>query len=463
MKVAAASARGWRLQRLRYGRETDERVRAAWARERWSNEAWAAWRQPILQRLLTDAAQHVPHYRSWARQRLGRTDSGEAGGLEYWPVLAKESLRSAPLSFVDERIDPRSLMIERTSGSTGTPVTLYHGVEGIRAWYALFEARWRGWAGLSRHDRWAILGGQLVAPPGRQRPPFWVWNSPMRQLYCSTYHLSRTTAAAYAEALMVHRVTYLLGYPSALALLAGWMEEQSLSAPPLKAVLSNAEPLYTHQREVLRRVFGCPVYDTYGMSEHVGAASECESGTLHWWPEAGVLEILRDDSDTPVLPGETGRIVCTGLLHREQPLIRYDTGDRGAVVEPGWRCPCGRTLPVLTRIEGRSDDLIRTPDGRWIGRLDPVFKGGLPVVEAQIQQLGPDRIEVRVVPGHGYGPTAEESLRRALMERVGAMRIEIVLVERIPRGSNGKFKAVVGWKEWRAGAGAAVGPGVHHG
>ena len=65
---------------------------------------------------------------------------------------------------------------EHTSGTTGKPLHLWHSRETLKAWYALTEARMRRWYGIERGDRWAILGGQLVAPVTRNRPPYWVWN-----------------------------------------------------------------------------------------------------------------------------------------------------------------------------------------------------------------------------------------------------------------------------------------------
>ena len=95
----------------------------------------------------------------------------------------------------------------------------------MRAWYALFEARWRGWYGVSRRDRWAILGGQLVAPVSATRPPFWVWNAALSQLYMSSYHLAPELIPAYLDELARRRITYLWGYSSALHALAKSVSE----------------------------------------------------------------------------------------------------------------------------------------------------------------------------------------------------------------------------------------------
>jgi phenylacetate-CoA ligase len=298
------------------------------------------------------------------------------------------------------------------------------------------------WYGVSRHDRWAILGGQLVTPVAQRRPPFWVWNAALHQLYMSTYHLAPEHLPAYIDALRQHRITYLWGYPSSLYELAlGVLQAGRAGTLPLKVVITNAEPLLPYQRETIRKAFGCEVRETYGMAEIVAAASECETGRLHEWPEVGIVEVL--EGGAPVLRGTTGDLVATGLLNEDMPLIRYTVGDRVSLSASRAPCPCGRTQPIVAAIEGRSDDTLVTRDGRRIGRLDPVFKAGLPIREAQIIQETFDRLRVRFVPAADFTPAAERALEQAIRARVGDMQIVLESLTSIPRTANGKFRAVI--------------------
>ncbi|MGO8930985.1 MAG: phenylacetate--CoA ligase family protein [Limisphaerales bacterium] len=452
---AVATWRGYQLRRWRYGKDTERLVGEALERETWSAKQWSDWQQERLHQVLERAVAQVPYYRD--QRTKGLRDEGTLGPqttddrpqtrdwsrLENWPILKKEALRASPRAFLAEGCNPRKMWCEHTSGSTGTPLTLWQSHETVRYWYALFEARWRTWYGLSRKDRWGIIGGQLVTPAGQTKAPYWVWNGGLNQLYLSAYHLSPGAAKHYIHALRDYGVTYLWGYASALSTLARFAMDQDLTFPPLKAAISNAEPLFAHQREVIRQAFGCPVYDSYGMSEMVCAASECEHGTMHLWPETGVWEVLEDCADGAVASGGTGRLIATGLLNSDMPLIRYDVGDRVAMAPARTKCACGRTLPVLKSVEGRSDDVVVTPGARRIGRLDPVFKTSLPIVEAQITQDAPDHLRVRVVAADGFGRASEVAIIEALQETVGPMRVTVERVRSIARGANGKFKAVV--------------------
>jgi phenylacetate-CoA ligase len=441
LKGMLASAHGYQLRRRRYSASTDRQVAEALEREYWDAAQWDAWREAKLARMLDHAAKHVPYYRRYRFSGSRKCNAHES--LANWPVLKKTALREQPQCFVSDAVDAKSLHVIHTSGSTGTPLKIWHSRETLRAWYALFEARWRKWYGLSRHDRWAILGGKLVVPVAQQRAPFWVWNAGLHQLYLSSYHLAPNNAAAYVRALLDHKVTYLWGYASAMATLAKDILDQGLKCPQLRAAVSNAEPLHAYQRQLIARAFGCNVHETYGMTEMVCGASECEHGSMHLWPETGIWEVLRDDSDTPVATGQTGRLVCTGLLNADMPLIRYEVGDRVTLADPAAACPCGRTLPILKSVEGRNDDTIITPNGRRVGRLDPVFKADFPIVEAQVVQDAPDHLLLQIVPAPGCNRTAESALIAALAERTGGMRIDVRKVSAIPRGPNGKLKAVL--------------------
>jgi phenylacetate-CoA ligase len=180
------------------------------------------------------------------------------------------------------------------------------------------------------------------------------------------------------------------------------------------------------------------------MAEIVCGASECAAGTLHLWPEVGVLEVLDEEVEIQVTAGQPGRLVATGLLNDAMPLIRYELGDRVALGPAGLPCTCGRLLPQLASVEGRADDVLLTTDGRRVGRLDPVFKADLPLREAQVVQEELDHLRVRVVPAAGFGDKHARQIRERLLQRMGAgIHVSIDLVERIDRDAAGKFRAVV--------------------
>jgi phenylacetate-CoA ligase len=440
MRSLVASLRGLYLRSWRYGPETERLVEEALGRDSWSPKQWRAWQEERLAYVLHRAATQVPYYREqWAARRR-RGDLASWDYLENWPILGKESVRENPAAFVADDCDQRRMWHEHTSGTTGTPMNLWWSRKTVREWYALCEARYRHWYGVSRHNRVLMLGGQLVTPVIQQRPPFWVWNKAMNQLYMSSYHMKHDLFRYYLKAIAHYSPTYLMGYPSSLSALAQFFLESGRQNLEMTVAITNAEPVYDYQRTAIAQAFKCPVRETYGMAEIVVAASECAAERLHLWPEVGWVEIMEKDHLLP--DGACGDFVCTSLLNADMPLIRYGVGDRGALSGEPESCNCGRKLPVISRIEGRTNDVLIAPDGRRIYWLNPVFYG-LPVREAQIIQERLNRLRVRYVPAPELTRETERAIIERLKGRMGGVEVIMEPVDAVPRGPNGKFRAVI--------------------
>jgi phenylacetate-CoA ligase len=435
LRSAAASARGLYLRRWRFGPHSDSLIEQAIEREHWSEQQWQDWRQQRLAFILHRAATQVPYYREQWRERRRRGDRASWDYLENWPLLDKEAVRSQPAAFLAEDCDPRRMFQVQTSGTTGKPLTLRRSRATLRALYALSVARSLGWHGLSRRDRWARLGGQLVTPVAQRQPPFWVWNAALNQLYLSVYHLSPDLIPHYLEALAQYRISYLFGYTSAIHALAQEALRLGRRDLQLKVAITYGEPLPDPQRQAIAEAFRCPARETYGMGETVAAASECPGGRLHGWPEVGWVEVLAGDQ--PVAEGELGEFICTGLLNADLPLIRYRVGDSGRLAGGGGPCRCGRRLPSLSVSIGRIDDLLLTHDGRRVFFLNPIFYG-IPVHEAQVIQETIDSIRVRYVPAQGFTVESSLSIAKRLRSRLGEVEVVLEEIDHIPRSPGGK-------------------------
>lgn len=438
----AASARGYYLRSWRYGPETERLIEEAAERESWSRERILSWQEEQLAAVLHRAYRDVPFYRNQWEERRRRGDRRSPEYLENWPVLTKETLRRHPHGFLADDCNSNKMFCEQTSGTTGKPLRLWFSKRTLRSWFALFEARVRRWNGVSREEPWAILGGQQIVPASRTRRPFWVRNRPMNQLYLSANHISRTNIKAYFDALNQHFPTHLVAYSSSATVLASLALEQGLHAPSLKVVLTNAEPLLPWQREIIQKGLRCEVHETYGMAEITAAAGECGAGTLHTWPEVGWTEVLDETSDESASAGDCGRLISTGLLNRDMPLIRYETGDRVRGTDSETICSCNCKLPTFQSLEGRTSDLLITRDGRRVFWLNPVFYG-LAIQEAQIVQEDLDELRVLYVPDSGFTSESAAILTERLRARVGNVRVMLKQVGEIARGPNGKFRPVI--------------------
>jgi len=97
----------------------------------------------------------------------------------------------------------------------------------------------------------------------------------------------------------------------------------------------------------------------------------------------------------------------------------------------------------MDAIEGRKDEVLYTADGRQIGRLDPVFKADLPLHEAQIIQESLMKVVVKYVPATGFSSNAANDIVANIRQRMGPVDVVLEEVSEIPRGANGKFRAVI--------------------
>ncbi len=431
-RSTVASLRGWYLKRWRFGAESAQLVEEARERDRWSAAQWATWREERLGYILHRAATRVPYYRKYwdAQRRAGNHTSWQV--LENWPLVDKETVRANPKAFLADDCDTRRMFKEQTSGTTGTPLKLWRSRATIATLYAIAIERTRGWDNIANDVRWARFGGQLITPVQQRKPPFWVWNRAMRQLYMSSYHLAPDLIPYYLDELVDKSIVYMSGYPSAMHAVAQQAMRLGRRDVRLKAIYTNAEPLYADQRRTISEAFGCPVRETYGMAETVAAASECSAGKLHLWPEIGIVEVRPD-----------GELVCTGLLNPDMVLIRYRVGDRGRLAPEGTVCACGRALPIMTALEGRADDMLITRDGRAAGPLDPIFDGISTIREAQIIQEQLDLVRVRVAPAPGFSAAHERTITTGVRERMGEVRVIVDRVDAVPRSPNGKLRAVI--------------------
>ena len=407
-----------------------------------STESLREIQQDRLIGLVGRARRVVPHYRAMElvepEPGLDAADGIDAI-LSMFPVLEKSDYRDAPESFIASDIPRGRLMQGRTSGTTGSALPLWYTAETLAEEYAAVW-RLRRWQGVDIDDPHFSFGGQLVVPVQQDRPPFWRRNAWGGQTLFSLYHMTKGNLPAYIEAMHELPAVYVQGYPSSLHLLGRAMLEsgRSLPAGKIKAIFPSSESLLAFQREVIEEAFAAPIFDRYGTSEFVVSMTGCALGRLHLDMEFGIVEVeIQEETEDYV----RGPLLVTGLGNAATPFIRYRIGDVGTRSKHA--CACGRPGDVFLDVDGRVEDYVVTPDGRWVGRLDHVFKDQLDIAEAQILQDDADSIEVRVVPRASFDARSELGLRKEIHSRLGdEIRIDLRCVDEIPREANGKFRAV---------------------
>ncbi|MBI4395604.1 MAG: phenylacetate--CoA ligase family protein [Elusimicrobia bacterium] len=329
------------------------------------------------------------------------------------------------------------LIRTKTGGSTGVSLELFFDkrCQEVRNAAALWSNRWSGW------DLGDPVGALWGNPPAAKTVKQRLRSALLdRWIYLDTVNLSDQSMADFARRLARDRIRFLFGHAHSLYVFAGHIAARPVRGLRVRGIISTSMMLLPSERRTIERVFGCRVLNRYGCEEAGLIASECERGEgMHLNTEHLFIEFLREDG-SPAAPGEEGDIVVTDLVNRAMPLIRYRVGDRGVL--SARRCACGRGLPLMEKLSGRTADFLVAGDGRLVAGVSLVERTltAIPGLEQlQIIQESPAEVRLNVVPDARYGPVSESRLLQEMRDVLGRdMRFSVRIVSRLERERNGK-------------------------
>ncbi len=445
MQHLFVSAYGAKLRRRRYGGEY-QRHHEAIRQTPWLPKAEQEHRQlKQLNALLQGARTGVPFY----ADRIPSRPLFSLALMDAIPLLSKRDVLTAGREILTRESYRDSLLTVNTGGTTGTPLAVTCTQTALRRNYAFFS-RFLESAGLPPRARVATFAGRVLLPPGVEGPPYWRYNLPGKAMLCSSYHIGPQTAAHYADALARFQPLVIDAYPSSIAPIARHLLRSKDTRIRPRAVITSSETLSPEDAATIGAAFGCPVFDHYGSAEMAALITQCREGSYHTNSDYGVVELL--DGRRPVEVGEEGDIIATGFINPVMPFIRYITGDR-AIRGPDTPCACGSSFPRIERILGRADDVLITPEGHHVGRLDPIFKAMTSLDETRIVQDEPDHVRVEIVSSAPLSQSETAILQEGLRNRLGpTMRIDFVRVAAIERTAGGKLRSVVNLTAARSGS-----------
>ena len=441
------------------GHSSVRRLRELEASQWWSGERIEALRVERLRALLGHAQAHVPYYRDvFARVGFDARDVRSVADLARLPLLVKADIRRDA-----ERIkadDAPALKRYNTGGSSGEPLVFFIGKDRVSHDVA---AKWRAtrWWGVDIGDPEIVVWGSPIEVGAQDRLRA-LRDRVLRSTLLPAFEMSEARLDSFVAAIRAARPRMVFGYPSALAHIARHAALRGVRLDDLGIVVAfvTSERLYDHQRTQIAQGFGCRVANGYGGRDAGFIAHECPQGGMHITAEDIVVEtVAADGSVAP--PGTAGEIVVTHLATRDFPFIRYRTGDMGVLDTVA--CACGRGLPLLKEIQGRSTDFVVAHDGTVMHGLALIYVlRDLPgVASFKIVQESRDRVRVLLVPARSLGQAVRDSIVDGLQARLGRdVAIDIEEVGEIPPERSGKFRYVVSKVDPLAGGGgAAAAPG----
>lgn len=395
-----------------------------------------------LRRFLSDVDQHVPCYRKFfAEHGFSPQDIGGLDDIQKLPLTDKSFIR-ANLEQL-KAPDAADLARFNTGGSSGEPLIFYIGKRRISHDVA---AKWRAtrWWGVDLGDPEIVVWGSPIEL-GAQDRIRQMRDRLLRTTLLPAFEMSKKKLDQFIEQICRIRPKMLFGYPSALSHIATHAESQGtkLDRLGIRVAFVTSERLYDHQREKIEAVFGCPVANGYGGRDAGFIAHQCPQGGMHITAEDILVEII--DKNGKVLPkGEAGEIVVTHLATRDFPFIRYRTGDVGVLDTD--ICSCGRGLPLLKDIQGRTTDFVIAQDGTVLHGLALIYvlRDQPGVKEFKIVQQSLERTEIQIVREEGYRHDSEMVIREVFRKRLGEnVKINIEYRNEIEKEQSGKFRYVV--------------------
>jgi phenylacetate-CoA ligase len=407
----------------------------------WSTDERDAWIGNRLRSTLV-AAREVPFYRE-AFARVGfdpRVDLKTPRDLEALPILTKQHVRQEHDRLVAQTNRMPSI-VGYTSGTTGERLAMRLD-ESFLAFDAACAFRHWSWAGYRLMQPIAAVRNYV---PEKEGGPLWRYSPTQNTTYFSAYHLTAQNCDQYIERVIAQRPTIIRGYPSSMKLFAEYAYPRRHQLSFVRGIITSSETLRPDDRETIERTFGRKVFDWYGMTEPAIVLTECDRHEgLHINWEYGYAELL----PSAELPPDQFRMVTTGFHNPTMPFIRYETGDIVRTFSSERRCSCGRTMPLLHSIAGRSDECILTPEGHRIPSLSfySVFRNYSEISRFQVAQYGETEIVVRIAPRPGV-TCSSDMLRRIRDEvRLGicaSIALDVQVTDRFAMNSDGKTPPII--------------------
>lgn len=342
-----------------------------------------------------------------------------------------------------------------TSGTTGEPGIFVHDSGALNVYAALGLLRGLN-AWMTKENLWAFLRRDVRAAIVIATGGHWASDAIQELVHGLHPSLSDriytysvlTPIPQLVTTLNEYQPTILLGYPTALALLAHEQAVGELNISPL-IVVTAAEWLTPGAHDQIACAFDCPVRETYAASEFMGIAYSCDHDRLHVNSDWVILEPV-DEAYQPVPPGRASQtVLLTNLANRVQPILRYDLGD-SITVDP-YSCPCGNPLPAI-QVEGRRDEILylQAPDGKSVPilpmALATVVEEVPGVTRYQIIQTAPAELSLRIDAPYENQQVGDMVTHR-LREYLGTLGLPSIQIEESPEPPtrdpvSGKFRLV---------------------
>ncbi|MDB5334712.1 MAG: CapK related-protein [Planctomycetaceae bacterium] len=396
-----------------------------------------------LRALVEHAQQTCPYYaEEWGAQGLNATQLRSLQDFTAWPLLTREMIRCHREKMRTTNTLKR--ISKATGGSSGEPLR-FDLDSGSNDRRTAMMYRGYGWAGGAPGTKQLHIWGTAVGDvPKWKRFKMNLHRAFDRHLVLSCFEFTPERMRQNLDRMNGYRAEVIVAYTNSLYDFALFLKRESLVPVSPRSIIVGAEKLHDFQRTLIEEVFRAPVFETYGSREFMLIGAECDKHTgLHLSMENLLVEVL-DEDGSPTPAGQEGNVVITDLFNYGMPFVRYVSGDRAIA---GFEtCSCGRGLPLLKKVVGRSVEILTAPDGRRVsGLFIPHLMKEFPAVRRfQVVQQELDLIDVKLVVEGSLADADRELMLSELRRFMGTdVHFNLQFMDHIPLTAAGKMKVVV--------------------
>lgn len=441
LKTVAGHALGVLPVSLILGRKFRKSVKFVEEAQWWPREKFKDYQLEQVRRICTFAFEKSEFYRNhFSSAGLAPSAIKDLQDMQQLPTIDRDTVNENLAGMLT--ISPEATNIDyiTTGGTGGVPLRFYIGADRSHIEYPYLVSGWQR-VGYRLGGPIAVVRGRIVAADSTGLA--YEYDPLFKHHYYSNFHMTEEDMGRYLEHVRHIGPCFLHTYPSSVSNLARFMLRNKIKPlANIRGILAESENVYLEQRQMVEKVFGCRYFSSYGHTEKLVAAAECEKSTdYHVWPTYGYFELL-DTSGSPVItPGERGEIVGTGFINQVVPFIRYRTGDYATYI--GDRCEkCGREMPVIADIRGHNiqENLIAA-DGSlitWsaINMHDDTFDH---VRQFQFYQDTPGEAILKIVPAPKFQDKNIAAMQTNLGHKFNEhLQFVVKVVENIPLSKRGK-------------------------
>jgi phenylacetate-CoA ligase len=402
--------------------------------QNWSKDQIIEYQNNKLKEIITYSGKYVPYYRNLFKE-IG-LDTREFKGIEDMdkiPLLDKETLRTRTDEFISDNVHFYKCKTEKTSGSTGTPLSLQlDQYSRANKYSAVLRAYF--WAGYKLGERVFLIKG-LSETKKRD----YGYDISSNKIFLNSSRMTKSNCIAVAKLIQKFKPHFFVGYARSFIDFINIIESEGISIPLPKGLFCFGESVSPQVRKYLETKLHTHMFDFYSHAENTVMICQHDDHYQYLTEDFFFPEIL--DEEGNIDANCYGELVGTSFYNYSMPLIRYKTRDYVTLAN---RKLSKYSFRMVDRIEGRMDDFLILPDGRKIYFAEGALGYAKGVITGQYIQDRIDHIIINLIVDSDFEEAYFKDIEKGLKKRIGdCMTFSFNIVSELEKKSSGKIPFII--------------------